>query len=151
MTVWNVVSICGLSLLLYGSWLGVRALKRLLSYRSSRFSAARFNMRETRLRVRMENCRGEFGLLDMSQSGMAIFIDHFVDDFSLTKHERFVLRNTHGDFPARLVTGKVIYLKQLAHGYRMGVQFDFPIESEIVDMFRHDVIQSDEASAQQAA
>lgn len=135
----NIVYGSLLVVMLWGVWLGIKNIRRKISYLNSRNSAPRFNMRETRLRARMEKCPGEFCLLDLSQTGMAIFIDHFVDGFSLTKHERFVLRHTHGDVPARLVTGKVIYLKQLDHGYRMGIQFDVEVEAELVELFARDL------------
>lgn len=124
------------ALALWGLWLGTKALARYWSYRSSRNAAPRFNMRDSGMRIRLDNCPGEYCILDMSQSGMAIFIDHFVDGFSLAKRTKFILRNSHGEVPARLVTGKVIYLKQLSHGYRLGVQFDFPMEASVVDTFR---------------
>jgi len=93
-------------------------------------------MRDSGLRIRLENCPGEYCLLDLSSSGMAIFIDHFADGFSLAKHTKFILRNSHGEFPTKMVGGKVVYLKQLSHGYRLGVQFDKAIEDETVQIFR---------------
>lgn len=138
MTAFNIGCIFTGVLAAWGIWLGAKALMRLWSYRSSRNAAPRFNMRESNMRVRLENCPGEYCVLDMSQTGMALFIDHFVDGFSLAKRTRFVLRASHGNIAAKLVTGKVVYLKQLSHGYRLGVQFDTPIESEIVQAFRLD-------------
>tara|TARA_R110000868_G_scaffold394403_1_gene665729 strand:+ start:637 stop:1098 length:462 start_codon:yes stop_codon:yes gene_type:complete len=124
------------ALALWGLWIGGKALGRYWSYRSSRNAAPRFDMRDSGMRIRLDKCPGEYCVLDMSQSGMAIFIDHFVDGFSLAKRTKFVLRNSHGEVAAKLVTGKVVYLKQLSHGYRLGVQFDFPMEAEIVEAFR---------------
>lgn len=136
MTIFNVSCLLFGVLGMWGTWLGVRALMRIWSYRSSREAARRFNMRETSMRVRLENCPGEYCVLDMSQSGMAIFIDHFADGFNLAKRTKFVLRTSHGDTSARLVLGKVIYLKQLDHGYRMGIQFDQLLELDVVEAFR---------------
>lgn len=138
MSAFNIGCIFTGVLATWGIWLGAKALMRLWSYRSSRNAAPRFNMRESNMRVRLENCPGEYCVLDMSQTGMALFIDHFVDGFSLAKRTKFVLRTSYGDIAAKLVTGKVIYLKQLSHGYRLGVQFDTPIEAELVQAFRLD-------------
>ncbi len=119
-----------------GIWIGIKYISRRLSYHSSRHAAQRFNMRDTGMRIRLENCPGEYCILDMSSSGMAIFIDHFVDGFSLAKHTKFILRNSHGEVPTKLVGGKVVYLKQLSHGYRLGVQFDQGMDDETVQLFR---------------
>ncbi|MBH47812.1 MAG: hypothetical protein CME71_06540 [Halobacteriovorax sp.] len=139
MSTFSVGCIVISGLALWGLWIGAKALGRYWSYRSSRNAAPRFDMRDSGMRIRLDKCPGEYCVLDMSQSGMAIFIDHFVDGFSLAKRTKFVLRNSHGDVAAKLVTGKVIYLKQLSHGYRLGVQFDFPMEAEIVEAFRSQV------------
>ena len=121
---------------LFGIWMGIKYISRRISYHSSRNADQRFNMRDSGLRIRLENCPGEYCLLDLSSSGMAIFIDHFVDGFSLAKHTRFILRNSHGDFPTKMIGGKVVYLKQLSHGYRLGVQFDKAMEDETIQIFK---------------
>ncbi len=126
--------ICSFSL--FGIWMGIKYISRRISYHSSRNAAQRFNMRDSGLRIRLENCPGEYCLLDLSNSGMAIFIDHFADGFSLAKHTKFILRNSHGEVPTKMIGGKVVYLKQLSHGYRLGVQFDKAIEDETVQIFR---------------
>ncbi len=131
-----------------GIWISLKYIARRLSYHSSRNAAQRFNMRDSGMRIRLENCPGEYCILDMSNSGMAIFIDHFVDGFSLAKHTKFILRKSHGEVPTKLVGGKVVYLKQLSHGYRLGVQFDQPMDSETVLLFRqsHDLsVDSDDS------
>ena len=151
MTIFNLsLTLLGV-LALWGAWLGVKALRRIFSYRSSRYAAKRYNMRDSNMRVRLENCPGEYCVLDMSQSGMAIFIDHFADGFSLAKRTKFILRTSHGEVAARLIMGKVIYLKQLDHGYRMGIQFDSPLEISIVEAYRIERIRIEEAVEQIAA
>lgn len=138
---------------MWGLFLGVKVLMRIWSYRSSKNAAKRYNMRESSMRVRLDKCPGEYCVLDMSQSGMALFIDHFVDGFSLAKRTKFVLRNNYGDVPTRLITGKVIYLKQLPHGYRMGIQFDDPLDLEVVKAFRaeHEAAANQEQEVEIAA
>lgn len=132
----NIGCLLTCSLSLFGIWMGIKYISRRISYHSSRNAAQRFNMRDSGLRIRLENCPGEYCLLDLSSSGMAIFIDHFADGFSLAKHTKFILRNSHGEVPTKMVGGKVVYLKQLSHGYRLGVQFDKAIEDETVQIFR---------------
>ncbi|PIP91786.1 MAG: hypothetical protein COW01_05375 [Bdellovibrionales bacterium CG12_big_fil_rev_8_21_14_0_65_38_15] len=136
MSLTNISCFLTCSLSLFGIWMGIKYISRKISYHASRNAAQRFNMRDSGLRIRLENCPGEYCLLDLSSSGMAIFIDHFADGFSLAKHTKFILRNSHGEFPTKMVGGKVVYLKQLSHGYRLGVQFDKAIEDETVQIFR---------------
>ena len=127
---------------MFGIWVGLKYIARKISYHSSRNAAPRYTMKDSGLRIRLENCPGEYCLLDLSKTGMAIYIDHFADGFSLSKHTKFVLRNSHGEFQARMIGGKVVYLKQLSHGYRLGVKFDQAIDDESVEIFRRSVIES---------
>ena len=136
MSALNISCFLTCSFRLIGIWLGIKYISRRISYHSSRNAAERFNMRDSGLRIRLENCPGEYCLLDLSSSGMAIFIDHFADGFSLAKHTTFILRNSHGEFPAKMLGGKVVYLKQLSHGYRLGVEFDTALDEETVLIFR---------------
>ena len=114
------------------AYFGFKYFNQYFRTKKSRFSARRIPTTSFDLYAQVENNPNEFRVVDISQSGVALHIESLPDNFRITHKTNLTFHNKNQNMTVD-VPCEVVYVRNINHGVRMGLKFNYLMEGQLVD------------------